>query len=157
MSKKISELTETIEPQDSDVLAIVNGNETKKVTIASIITKIKTALNSVYAAASHKHVKADITDFPTKVSELENDSGFLTEETDPSVPEHVKNITEDNITAWNGKSDFSGSYNDLSDVPSTFPPTTHNHNDTYYTETEIDAKIGDIETILATLTTGSGV
>lgn len=157
MSKKISELTETIEPQDNDVLAIVNGNETKKVKLSSIIAKIKTAFNSVYAAITHTHTKSEITDFPTlsnvatsgsyndlsdkpstftpsshnhtkseitdfpaipsKVSELENDSGFLNKETDPSVPSHVKNITQDNINTWNGKSDFSGSYNDLSDKP----------------------------------------
>lgn len=157
MSKKISELTETIEPQDNDILAIVNESETKKVKLANIIAKIKTAFNSVYAAITHTHTKSDITDFPTlsnvatsgsyndlsdkpstftpsshkhtkseitdfpaipsKVSELENDSGFLSSETDPSVPDHVKNITEDNITAWNGKSDFSGSYNDLTDKP----------------------------------------
>ena len=58
----------------------------------------------------------------TKTSELENDSGFITEipseyiteeeldakgfiksytETDPSVPQHVKNITIEDITKWN--------------------------------------------------------
>ena len=56
---------------------------------------------------------------PTKVSELENDSGYLTEytETDPTIPTHVKNITQENITNWNNKSEFSGSYNDLTDKP----------------------------------------
>ena len=38
-------------------------------------------------------------------------------ETDPTVPSHVKAITEEDITKWNGKSDFSGSYNDLTDKP----------------------------------------
>ena len=56
---------------------------------------------------------------PTKVSELQNDSGYLTEytETDPTIPTHVKNITQENITNWNNKSEFSGSYNDLTDKP----------------------------------------
>ena len=56
---------------------------------------------------------------PTKISELENDSGYLTEytETDPTIPTHVKNITQENITNWNNKSEFSGSYNDLTDKP----------------------------------------
>lgn len=175
MSKKISELTETIEPKDSDVLPIVNEEETKKVTLANIILKIKTAFSSVYASITHTHTKEEITDFPTlsnvatsgsyndlsdvpseftpsthnhtkseitdfptlsdvatsgsyndlndtptipsKVSELDNDSGFLNSETDPTVPNCVKNITEDNINAWNNKSDFSGSYNDLEDKP----------------------------------------
>ena len=39
---------------------------------------------------------------------------YLISETDPTVPSYVKNITQTNITNWNNKSDFSGSYNDLS-------------------------------------------
>lgn len=60
----------------------------------------------------------DVTTIPTKTSDLVNDSGFITEETDPTVPSHVKGITQDNITSWNNKSNFSGSYNDLTDKPS---------------------------------------
>jgi len=43
--------------------------------------------------------------------------GYLTSytETDPTVPSHVKNITQANINTWNAKSDVS-SLNDLSDV-----------------------------------------
>ena len=64
----------------------------------------------------------DLTDkpsIPTKTSDLNNDSGFLTTETDPiftASPAH--GISAADITAWNGKSDFSGSYNDLTDKPS---------------------------------------
>lgn len=59
------------------------------------------------------------SELPTKTSDLTNDSGFITEytETDPTVPGHVKNITQANITSWNNKSDFSGNYNDLSNKP----------------------------------------
>ena len=42
---------------------------------------------------------------------------YLTEETDPTVPSHVKNITQANITSWNNKSEFSGNYNDLTNKP----------------------------------------
>ena len=38
-------------------------------------------------------------------------------ESDPTVPSHVKSITAKNISDWNNKSDFSGSYNDLIDTP----------------------------------------
>ena len=43
--------------------------------------------------------------------------GYLTSftETDPTVPTHVKNITQANINTWNAKSDVA-SLNDLSDV-----------------------------------------
>ena len=55
---------------------------------------------------------------PTKTSDLTNDSGFIATETDPiftASPAH--GITAADITAWNGKSDFSGSYDDLTDKP----------------------------------------
>ena len=59
------------------------------------------------------------SEMPTKTSDLTNDSGFITgyTETDPTVPSHVKNITQANITSWNNKSDFSGNYNDLTNKP----------------------------------------
>ena len=59
------------------------------------------------------------SEMPTKTSDLTNDSGFITSytETDPTVPSHVKNITQTNITNWNNKSDFSGNYNDLTNKP----------------------------------------
>lgn len=56
---------------------------------------------------------------PTKTSQLENDSNFLTSftESDPTVPKHVKTITANDISKWNNKSDFSGSYDDLTNKP----------------------------------------
>lgn len=47
------------------------------------------------------------SEIPTKTSDLTNDSGFITgyTETDPTVPSHVKNITQANITNWNNKLD----------------------------------------------------
>ena len=38
-------------------------------------------------------------------------------ETDPTVPEYVKSITQEDITNWNNKSEFSGNYNDLTNKP----------------------------------------
>ena len=63
----------------------------------------------------------DLTNKPTipsKTSDLVNDSGFITTETEPqftSSPAH--GITSQDIEDWNNKSDFSGSYNDLTDKP----------------------------------------
>lgn len=60
---------------------------------------------------------------PTKVSDLTNDSGFITSytEIDPVFSASAAaSITSADITAWNGKSTFSGSYNDLTDKPTLF-------------------------------------
>ena len=64
---------------------------------------------------------------PTKTSDLTNDSGFLTSytETDPIYSASpAAGITAADISSWNAKSDFSGSYNDLTDQPTT--PTVNN-------------------------------
>lgn len=40
---------------------------------------------------------------PTKTSELQNDSGFITREVDPTVPYYVKQISVSDINRWNEK------------------------------------------------------
>lgn len=46
-------------------------------------------------------------EIPTKNSQLQNDSGFITgyTETDPTVPNYVKAISEADISNWNNKTD----------------------------------------------------
>jgi hypothetical protein len=72
--------------------------------------------------------KPTIPVVPSNVSAFTNDAGYITSytETDPVFSASAAHsITSADIVAWNGKSDFSGSYNDLTDKP-TIPtvPTT---------------------------------
>ena len=70
------------------------------------------------AITSALYNKADTTDIPTKTSDLTNDSGFITTETDPVFTNSVAHeITSTDITNWNNKSTFSGNYNDLTNKP----------------------------------------
>lgn len=64
-----------------------------------------------------------------KVKELEGK-----EEMDPTVPSCVKEITQENINDWNGKSDFSGNYEDLKNKPQNLA-----------TESFVEEKISEIE------------
>ena len=76
--------------------------------------------------------KADVSDIPTNVSDLNNDAGYLTSftETDPVFTASAAyGISSSDITAWNGKSDFSGSYTDLTDKPS-IPTVTDTYSGT---------------------------
>lgn len=88
----------------------VNAQITNFLTEAQVNTLIINALTN-YALKS---------EVPTKNSQLQNDSGFITgyTETDPTVPIHVKSITKEDITKWNDKSDFGGNYTDLKNKPS---------------------------------------
>lgn len=82
----------------------------------------------------HTHIKSEITDLvlPTKLSDLSDDLGVLTQESDPTVPTHVKNITEENISVWNNKSDFSGNYEDLNGLPTIPSKTSELTNDSNF-------------------------
>ena len=53
---------------------------------------------------------------------------YLEKENDPTVPLHVKNIKETDINSWDNKSEFSGSYNDLNNVPTNIAKTNQNNN-----------------------------
>lgn len=97
------------------------------------------------------------SELPTKTSQLTNDSGYITEEQDPTVPSFVKKITEENITSWNNKSNFSGSYNDLDNKPIIPTSTSQLTNDSdYTTNAYVNGLIGDINSVLANLTTVGG-
>lgn len=90
---------------------------TNKPSINNVILSGNKSLNDLgIQPAGNYALESEI---PTKTSDLTNDSGFITgyTETDPTVPSHVKNITQANITSWNNKSDFSGNYNDLTNKP----------------------------------------
>ena len=49
-----------------------------------------------------------ILDIPSKVSQLQNDANYISDytETDPTVPTHVKSITQNDINSWNAKSEL---------------------------------------------------
>ena len=131
-----------------------------KPSINAIVLEGNKTLEELGIQPSGNYVNPD--DIPTKTSQLTNDSGYLVDftEVDPTVPSHVKEITEENINNWNNKSDFTGSYDDLTNKP-TIPtiPTNISEftNDSgYLTETEvnelINTQLGIINTELASLT-----
>ena len=74
---------------------------------------------STFAPSAHKHVKADITDFPTLGTAAAKNVG------DFAAASH------------------SHSWDSVTGKPTTFAPSSHNHDDRYYTESEMDTKLGD--------------
>ena len=80
-------------------------------------SEIDTKLSGV-AVSGHTHKKADITDFPT------------------SMP-------ASDVSAW-AKAATKPSYawSEITGKPSTFTPVSHTHDDRYYTESEINSKLG---------------
>lgn len=89
------------------------------------------------ANINHTHTQNQITDFPTipsKVSDLNNDSGFITSSSLPTKTSDLQNDGDGtNVFVKNNDSR-------LSDART---PTVHNHDDRYYTETEIGNLLDD--------------
>lgn len=80
----------------------------------------KALSSDITLSASDVSALPSSTSIPSKTSDLTNDSGFITgyTETDPVFSASAASgITSSDITSWNGKSNFSGSYNDLTDKP----------------------------------------
>ena len=88
---------------------------------------------------------------------LQPAGNYLTEETDPVFSASASaEITSTDISNWNAKSDFSGSYNDLTDKPTIPDSTSDLTNDSgfitnstdgltnYYTKTEVDSKVSAV-------------
>ena len=95
----------------------------------------------------------DDTEVRNEIEQVKKEmEGSLKEETDPTVPAHVKQITEENIESWNNKSDFSGDYEDLENKPkipdvSKFIDNTVNNLINYDTKKQVDEKIAKIRTM----------
>ena len=89
-------------------------------------------------------------DVPTKLSELDNDSGFISgyNETDPTIPQHVKEITEKDIEKWNNAKTYTADDNIVieNDV-------IKGYTNTGYIVSDIDIKlqaISEVETMAET-------
>jgi len=61
-----------------------------------------------------------------------DDKNFLQTETDPTVPQYVKDIQANDIYNWNNKSEFSGDYNDLENKPHIPSSLSELENDSKY-------------------------
>ena len=92
---------------------IINDESASKITNSSI-----TFGSSTTQYLANNGTWQNVPTVPTKTSDLTNDSGFITSESDPVFSASAAHgITSTDITNWNGKSDFSGNYNDLTNKP----------------------------------------
>ena len=132
-------LQQTINKKTSDILQCSAGDGIVLTAAAGSLTitntatdalsgspgagKTITAFNQVNGAVSATFenisiTKSQVSDFPTNVSDFENDVGYLTSytETDPTVPAWAKASTKP-----------SYSWTEITDKPSTFTPASHTH------------------------------
>lgn len=92
--------------------------------------------------------KAEVSQIPTKVSQLENDRGYVTQEEldNAGYGDMLKSIYD---TDNDGKVDMAEAadsvpWNGVTGKPSTFPPSSHNHDDRYIRNTGGTIQNGDL-------------
>ena len=93
-------------------------------------TDIRNAVNNAQATANEAKAKAEGIKVPTKTSELENNSGFITgyTETDPTVPAWAKAETKPKYTADEvgaRPNTWTPSANDVGARPNTWMPSAN--------------------------------
>lgn len=140
------------------------------------VTSVNTKTGAVVLTAADVGALPDTTSIPTKTSELDNDSGFITAAQAPvqsvdgatgavttnAVKYTTQTLTDDQKTQARtnigaGTSSFSGSYDDLSNKP-TIPTKVTDLTDAadYATVTSVNAVADDVEMLnseVGTLTT----
>lgn len=113
------------------------------------------SINAVSPAPTPEQVSewnALVTELNQKMQEVEDlrdEIGGISEELDPTVPQYIKEIKQEDIENWNNKSEFSGDYNDLKNKPNIPTKTSQLENDKgymtsipseYVTESELTKK-----------------
>ena len=106
----------------STTALVLNGTEVEKRALGS------NAFNSTsYSTATGVEDSADVTDTANVVAAL-------------TAGTNVQIASNGTISSTDTVNTFDGAYTSLSSIPSTFAPSSHNHDDRYYTETEINTK-----------------
>lgn len=87
------------------------------------------------ADAEHTHLKSHITDFPTKLSQFENDKHFVTQEElgNAGYGDMMKAVYDTDNDGKVDKAEMADTANsvawgNVTGKPSTFPPSGHSHN-----------------------------
>lgn len=175
-NKTISDLTTAIEVADSDVLLIEDGTVTMKVSKAVLLQEcsknghgheigeinlLQETLDSKMDDIELANIAtsgsyADLSDtptIPTKVSELQNDNGYLT-----AVPSTY--VTEEELAAellQKSDIDHIHKYEELTDVPSIPSKVSELENDNNYVQQErielLEARVLELETLVTNLVT----
>ena len=140
------------EPTEEDVLLWIDSDSEDVSWVASTeyvdnsIAEAKEELNENIANAQLGG-EIDLSEYAKK-EELHNHDNKST----------LDSITTEAITNWNNKSEFNGSYNSLADCPNIPTKMSDLTNDSDFTTNEyVNGLVGNINTVLATLTTVSEV
>ena len=122
ISTNVSSFTNDAHYLTTEQQALRLGHDTIYLTNGGFV-KTPAGFNGNYNDLTNKPTIPVIPSIPAKTSDLTNDAGFITSytETDPNFNSSVaKHINSGDTVKWNSKSNFTGSYSDLTGKPVLF-------------------------------------
>jgi hypothetical protein len=134
----------------------------------SDVDGLQDALDNAGGTPSWNDITGKPSDFPP--ADHNHDGEYLKTETDPTVPDHVKSITTDDIDNWNASSGAASTWDELTGKPTEFPPEAHNQDwstitntpseyppeDHTHSQGEVDGLELRLEAIEDSITSGGG-
>ena len=147
---EINGLDSALQQQIDDIKLILTTDDVDFDTLQELVNALKNnvaSINDIFTALSQKANKDEL---PTKVSDLENDLGYLTQHQDVSGKAEKTYVDEELQKKVDKVEGYNLSKNDFTDELLAKLNDLKNYDDTELRE-EIDTKIGDINSILDTL------
>ena len=144
MGTKISELPEVYIADSNDYFVIQRSDSNKKINVLNLSKALGGSSNTEIDLSNY----ATISDLNGKVDKVTGKSLVLDTEIS-KIHEHTNktvldSITDNKISEWNNKSNFTGSYNDLIDKPTIPTKVSQLTNDSNYTtQTYVQNKIAE--------------
>ena len=127
---------------------------------------------SEFPPSAHNHAWDQITGKPSEFppADHNHDGDYLKTETDPTVPDHVKAITTDDIDNWNASGGGASTWDEITGKPTEFPPEAHNQDwstitntpskyppeDHTHSQSEVDGLELRLDAIEDSITSGGG-
>ncbi|HBG1033756.1 phage upper tail fiber protein [Clostridioides difficile] len=109
---------------DSSVDTMIQDINVVKENLVDDISELTTKVDERVALEIFDGDYNSLINKPTKVSDFENDAGYITSSDIDSSQNHVHTnkavldgITQDKVTSWDSKSNFDGNYNSLTNKP----------------------------------------
>ena len=147
---KVSDLENDAEYITAEALSGLGGGDMLKATYDKDDNGVVDDAEKLGGVAASEYAKkSDVPTVPTNVSAFTNDAGYLTSETDPTVPSHVKSITTGDISNWNAKATTDYVDTKVAGIVDTAPEALNTLN-------ELAAALGDDPNFATTVMTEIG-
>jgi len=143
---RLSDLATFFQSYDADLNTSLSTLQSDVNTLTTSVNGLDSRITTLEGASGVDLTAFSVTTNPAGTASLSYDNltGQFTY-TPPDLSSFITSVAFSDLTStpttlagYNIDDAFDGSYTSLTNVPTAFTPASHNHDDRYYTETEVD-------------------